>query len=180
MIRKNWKKLFSLTIMLLLAVLAGTVALADTETTHSTYALLIEKQVVERLSDGSEKAIDSCETEYTFKIEGTLQVGSNGTREENQNVEITGAGKSWVLYNDPNKSTPDDQGLTVTELQDENHSLDIEGYEYIETKVTYSFYNNLNELINKSGPESSTTVDNVKVSTNGYTVASSCNSTSPA
>ena len=149
MIRKNWKKLFSLTIMLLLAVLAGTVALADTETTHSSYALLIEKQVVELLPDGNEKTIEPCTTDYTFNIKGTLQVGSNGTREENQDVEITGAGKLWVPYNNPNSSTPDNQGLTVTEVQDENHSLDIEGYEYIETEVTYSFYNSLNELIDK-------------------------------
>ena len=71
MIRKNWKKLFSLTIMLLLAVLAGTVALADTETTHSTYALLIEKKVVV-IEDGEEKEIDPRETVYTFNIKGNL------------------------------------------------------------------------------------------------------------
>lgn len=98
MIRKNWKKLFSLAIMLLLAVLAGTVALADTETTYSNYALLIEKQVVERLSDGSEKAIEPCETEYTFNIKGNLTYYDPGEKNypEDRNETIIGADKVWV------------------------------------------------------------------------------------
>ena len=173
MIRKNWKKLFSLTIMLLLAVLAGTVALADTETTHSTYALLIEKQVVERLSDGSEKAIDSCETEYTFKIEGQRYT-SNGTTlfpcttKEDRNETITGNGKKWVSYNSPDRRrTEDDEGLTVTELNDDKHSLDIDGYTYLETEVTYNFCKTSDTELRVPGNKP-LVANNVEVSTNGY------------
>lgn len=169
MIRKNWKKLFSLTIMLLLAVLAGTVALADTETTHSTYALLIEKKVVV-IEDGEEKEIDPRETVYTFNIKGNLTYydSEKKNHSENKNETITGAGKVWVSYNTPNRmATETDKGLTVTELKDQDHSLDIDGYTYVGTEVTYNFCNTLGTESRVLGNKS-LVANNVEVSTSGY------------
>ncbi|MDE7010555.1 MAG: LPXTG cell wall anchor domain-containing protein [Oscillospiraceae bacterium] len=153
MIRKNWKKLFSLTVMLLLVVLAGTVALAEEDKTYDSYALLIEKKVVV-IEDGEEKEIDPRETVYTFNITGNLiyyEPGDSNPKNhsENKNETIIGAGKVWVPYNDPNMSTETGKGLTVTEVLGGTHSLDFEGYKYEYKKTEVKCYKEGDENVEK-------------------------------
>ena len=104
---------------------------------------------------------------YTFNIKGNLTYydSEKKNHSENKNETITGAGKVWVSYNTPNRmATETDKGLTVTELKDQDHSLDIDGYTYVGTEVTYNFCNTLGTESRVPGNKS-LVANNVEVST---------------